>query len=372
MKEYSPQLIQERLAYLRRVVFFAGGGCLLCVLLVLAFVPVDERVEATGKIRSESDAYLFAPRDGVLDRAHVAEGDRVVAGQSIVGLNDTAERHKLKLVDAALAKAESDLELERFALERTLKLPLPRDFWHASEELEIVEKRALHADNEYERSSQLHSKGLISERELQRARLAREVAGAEAGKASEKLRVLEQGLEASISNEARAAVAVRAAEVRRLAAEREIIQQNIAQSVLRSPSDGIVTHLATTRPGQKVSLGDDLAHIAQGNPVWVDLYAGEAQTHRIRAGQKVVMDSLAFDTLRHGYIEGTVERVSLEVRSGSDPASHGSGKFRILARIENTPVELTIGSTVGAKVILQRIPLWRLLLPENLRSKGLF
>jgi multidrug resistance efflux pump len=368
VKNPTPQNIQQTLLFLRRLILLAGGGCLVGVLLLVALVPIDERVSATGKIRAESDSYLFAHRDGLLDRVYVHEGEIVEAGQAVLGLDDSAERQRLKMLEAALAKAESNLALERLSLERTLKLPLPRDFWHMEEDLAIVEERLRHAEVEFGRANTLHSKGLISEQELERSRLAVEVSRAEVTKTSEKLSVLEQGLESSILDEAKARIAGSIAAVHQLKVEKDIILENIEKSILRSPTHGVVTHLPVKRPGQKVAKGDDLAHIAHGDPVWVDLYAGENQVHRIRLGQKVIMDPLAFDTLRHGYIEGTIQRVPLEPERRVLDNDVEAGEFRIQARIDQTPMELKLGTSVRAKIILQRIPLWKLLLPEPMRG----
>ena len=135
---------------------------------------------------------------------------------------------------------------------------------------------------------------------------------------------------------------------------------------MRSPEAGVVTLLNKRRPGERVLRGEDLAHVAHGGATRANVFAGESQYHRVRPGQRVLMKSLSFDALRHGYIEGRVLRAGVEpVPQGDDDA--GSPTYRVVARIEHSPQKLVLGSTVEARIIIQRIPFWKLLLPETLR-----
>ena len=147
--------------------------------------------------------------------------------------------------------------------------------------------------------------------------------------------------------------------MRELEVQRDHCLAAIERCVIRAPADGIVTLLSKRRPGVKVTRGEDLAHLAHGAPVRVDIYCGENQYHRVRPGQRVLMRSNSFDALRHGYIEGTVQRVGIEPEIRED----GEPRFHVVALIEHAPQPLVLGSTVEARIIIRRTPLWRLILP---------
>ena len=76
------------------------------------------------------------------------------------------------------------------------------------------------------------------------------------------------------------------------------------------------------------------------------------------------MRSNTFDPLRHGYIEGTIQRVAIEPENNDQREP----SYRVVASIEHTPQPLVLGSTVDARIIIRRVPLWRLLLPHPRES----
>jgi len=351
---------------MRRLILASSAIVGVVLILLLLFVPVDERVVASGVVRSERDSYLYAPFDGLISSVPVYEGMSVKKGDPLMELDTTEYRDRLKQVEASIEKSREDLAFQQARLERTLKLPLPQEFWHMQEELDIIRERVLQAESERRRAAGLHAKGLMSLQDLERATLAMDLAKAEEAKLIEKSRIVEEGLESRILKEATAEIQAARASLKALEVDREIAASAIERCTIRSPEDGVVTYIKTRRPGTRVQPGDDLAHVSHGPGTRVDIYAGQNQYHRVAVGQRVLMRSNSFDTLRHGYIEGKVVRLAVEPRS--DPPegipSTGTPLFRVVANVEKTPQDLVIGSTVEAKIIIRRAPLWRLLLPN--------
>lgn len=363
----NPANIQRQLQGVRRLVLRLFAFSIVLLVAALAFVPVDKRVWATGRVRAAHDARLYAPEDGILKSVEVPEGGHVAKGDPVIRLDDTLHRAELKQIEANLEKARSDLEVQKARLERTAKLPLPKEFWHLQEEVGVTRERTRQSEVEYDRAIQLEKRGLISRQETERARLAVEITRADEMKAQEKVQIIEKGFESSILDEAYSEIQAAQASVRALEIERQLRLESIERCVLRAPAEGVVTLLNKRRPGERVQRGEDLAHLAHGGATRVDIFASENQLHRVRPGQRVLMKSKAFDTLRHGYIEGRVVRVGIEPEINAGNEAGGDAGYRIVADIEHTPLELSIGSTVEARIILQRIPLWKLTLPENLR-----
>ncbi len=361
--ESKPANVHHQLQSMRRLVVWALGGAGILIALLLAFIPVDERIIASGRVTAARDTHLYAPADGILKSIEAWEGESVVKGQVVLRLDDTEHLAALQQIEAGLAKARSELGTERARLERTTKLPLPKEFWHLQEELGVARERIRQGEVEYERALGLQKRGLISLQDAERARLAVEIARADEMKAKEKMGILREGLESSIVDEADAELQTAQAAVHALEIERKLRVEEIERCILRAPEEGVVTLLNKRRPGERVQRGEDLAHLAHGGATRVDIFAGENQFYRVKPGQRVLMRSNAFDTLRHGYIRGRVARVGIE----SEAAAGSAPSYRVVASIEQSPQDLMIGSTVEARIILQRIPLWKLLLPETLR-----
>lgn len=361
MENSNPTNIQKQLLRIRRIIIWCSSGALVVILGVITLVPVDERILASGVISSEHDTHLFAPTDGILGALKVREGERVTAGQPVILLDDTEWRERLRQVEATIHSARAELAQRKAAMEATAGLPLPKELWHTQEELTLARERIRTEELQTQRTRNLYEKGLVSRQDLERVQLNLETAKTDENKIADNLRVLESGLEEKILGAAAAEIETAYSDLRRLELERDLCLEAVERCVLRAPEDGTVTLVAKRRPGVKVTRGEDLAHIAHGKPVRVEIFCGENQYHRIQPGQRVVMRSKAFDAMRHGYIEGVVEQVGIEPIN----AENGEPRFRVLGRIEYSPQPLVLGSTVEARIIIRRVPLWRLIIPHQ-------
>lgn len=364
--------VRSHIRILGQLIFWTVGIVVAVLAGVLIFVPIDERVMAQGVVRSERDTYLYAPVDGILDKVLAWEGTALRAGDPVLQLDDTQLREELRKIEARIAKARNDLDLQVAHLQRTERLPLPPEFWHIRQEIALAAERIRQADAEAARARGLHEKGLMSAQDLERADLAADVARAEQEKLRERLRVVEEGLEGSILTEANAQIASAQAALEALEIERSLCLEAIERLVIRTPADGTVTLVNVRRPGARIERGDDLAHIAHGDSRRVDLFADEMHFHRVRPGQRVVMRSRGFDPLRFGYVEGRVVRVATEPEDKPpELVDDGEGpEFRVVAAIESTPQPLPLGSTVEGKIIIRRVPLWRTFFPPPSEEVG--
>lgn len=360
--------IQSQIRRIRRTIFGVISVVVLALVAILLFVPVDERVIASGIVRAEWDTYLYAPVDGTLAKIEVNEGEAVEKDAPILRLDDTELQEQLRKIEASIDKATVELEHKKKTLERTSRLPLPSQFWHMQEEMTIAREKILQNQSEYQRAKNLLAKGLVSQQDLERAQLAIDVAKAEEAKGQKKVEIIEGGLEGSILDEAKAEIQSALSTLRQLDVERNICRETMGRLVLRAPAAGTVTYLKERRPGVGVIRGENLARIAHGEAKRVEIFCGESQYHRIAPGQRVLMRSNSFDTLRYGYMEGRITKVAIEPETENPLAPSQTGpKYRVTAMVESSPQTPTLGSTVEARIIIRRIPFWKLLLPDTLK-----
>ncbi len=361
---------QQNLRLIRIWIISSVLGFGIILVALIGFVPVDEKVTASGIIVSEEEHYLYAPEDGILQEVKAYEGTRVKKGDPILLLDTQQQENWKAQIGAEIKEAQAALELKKVQLEKVNKLPLQKEFWHARSELAQAQQQALHAENELRRYTQLLEEKLTSQSEYDTRKLAHDMAQAELAKAKENVAMLDRGLEETAKKEALADLNAAGARLDRLTVDLKVCMEQIIRRQVCAPMDGMVTLVIKRRPGERVNRGDDLAHISGGEPKRVKIFVGENQMHRIRVGQHVRMRSNVFEFMRFGYIHGTITEAAMEAypRQPGEPVKEGS--YLVVAHVEETPSRLVLGSTVEAYIILRRVPVWKLLLPEDLRSEA--
>lgn len=331
---------------------------------LLIWVPMDEKVMAHGVLLSEKESYLYAPEEGLITRVDAREGANVRAGDPILSL-DTQELQKKKMeIEAQLQEAEATVRLKQARLEKISKLPLPKEFWYARSELVEMEQKRRHAALELERFDQLLKERLSSQSEYDAHKLADDLARSELDKARERVHILDRGLEESIRNEALADFQAATARLHHLKLDLSLCQEQMERRQLCSPMDGKIAFLMKCCVGKRVVKGEEIAHLWEGEATHARLFVNESQVHRIKPGQTIQMKSHVFEFMRYGYITAQVEEISMEPDLSCQETSSHERNYQVMARIEKSPQPLILGSGVEARIILQRVPLWRMLMPK--------
>lgn len=353
-----------------RVALIATVACTtLIIAFLLGFLPVDDKVPATGVVLAETDQFLYSPDEGLIESVAVADGAPVRKGDPILMLDCSGQVNAKSQIEAELKEANSAVELKQTQLEKIAKLPLPKEFWHARSELSEAQERSRYTALELDRYRQLIEAKLTSQSDYDARKLADDMAQSELGKVRERVAILDKGLEETIKKEALGEYNTAVARLERLKTDLRVCQEAIERRRITAPMDGRLTFLAKRRPGERVQKGEELAHLASGEANRARLMVGESQVHRIKAGQTVRMRSNTFDLMKFGYIDAHVDEVALEPGPrGTSETGPGEARYRVMVRIDRTPLPLTLGSTLDAKIILRRVSLWRMLLPE--RSAG--
>lgn len=358
----SPKL-RTQLRTIQMWVLAAFVGFTIAAASLVLWVPIDDKLPATGVVLAEQELYVYAPDDGIVQEIQAREGAEVKAGDLILTLDSREQENRKIQLEAELKEATAQLQLKQAQLEKVSKLPLPKEFWHARSELAEAEERARHAALEMERYEQLLNQKVASESEVSERKMKYTLAQSEIEKAKAQVEVLDQGLEATILKEALAELNSSTAHVEKLKTDIWVCDSQITRRQVRASIDGKVTLLTKRRIGEAVVKGEELAHVSRGEANRGKLFVHETQVHRIRKGQRVRMKSSVFDSLRYGYIEGHVEEVALEPSTSKSDDAVQQKTYRVMTRIDQTPVPLVLGSSLDAKIILRRKPIWKLLLP---------
>jgi multidrug resistance efflux pump len=353
--------IQKRLQKIRRRIIILSLVTLSGIGGLLFFIPIDEKVHASGVVRAERETYVRASIDGILAEIPVHVTEEVKAGAILARFDATDAKESLRKIEAQIDQAKAELALRTQKLETVLKQPLPKEFLHTQEDLEIAKKKKEQSEIDYQRIASLGENGAVSKHFIENARLEAELLNVEFQKAEKKVEIIEKGLEKTIVDEARAEVLTAKKNLGIMEVERASLQEVLSRHEIRAPEDSVVTLILKRTPGERAAKGDDLFHLAHGSGRLVKVFATEREYHRIKTGQKVLMTSPAFDRYRYGYIEGTVVATAIE----SEPQESGGEKrvYRVHVRVDQTPQPLMLGSSVEADIVLRRTPIWRLLLP---------
>ncbi len=215
-----------------------------------------------------------------------------------------ALRERLAGVDSRIAGARAardSARADRQGLEETLPL----------NEEQLQGRRNLEAEGFAARAqvAQLEERVLTQRRAIEAGLADERQAGAEiAMLRRERQQALEdfRAQAASERAEAEAITATRAQGVRR-AQLREGLQ------VLTAPTDGIVNEISVTTIGEVVEAGAPMATIVPaGSELIVEALILNRDVGFVAPGQQVIVKLEAFPFTRHGYIEGIVEHVSAD------------------------------------------------------------
>lgn len=266
---------------------------------VVARTVVDE-VRFIASVEPSVSTTVAAEVAGSVVEVPAREGDRIVAGQSVLARLDTRPREiQRREAEAVMARAREELEkLERgYRVEEVAQRAAEK-----AEQAAIFER----TERDFLRAERLHREELISLADLQQAQATFEAARQRHRRAAEALRMAESGPRPEEIAQARADVAATRARVDRIVDE-------IRRSTVIAPISGYVVR-KHVEVGAWVQPGTPVADLIALDPVEVTGPVGEREIRRVRVGEaaRVTVDAYpgrAFD----GRITAVIP--------GADPAS---------------------------------------------------
>ncbi len=290
-----------------------------------ALRPMEQTVSALGTLLAIDRATVSIKTTGRLRAFNVDIGSAVKAGDVLVQIEPRDYELRIKQTEALLAQARARLGLTVEGGDDKVDIEKVSTVREAKALLAEAEKNVA-------RFRRLQLEKISSEAEMERAQAAYLV----------NLNRYEDSLQDA--REKQAVLAQRRAEL-------EIARQQLTDTSVRAPFDGVVQQRLTSM-GEFVSSGNAVLVLVRVNPLKLRAEIPERQSSRIRSGQLV---RLSVDGDTNAY-EGTLQRVS--------PAlDERTRMLTIEAEIPN-PGHLRPGAFAKAAIVVQD-PKPALVIPED-------
>lgn len=359
------------------------GGLLAAAFVWAALVKANLVVRASGRVRSvEAPVRVFAPAftelAGRVVAAPFQEGDEVHAGDALVRLDTAHIENRIERLQQTLAAAEKESEMLT-GLEALLAEELSSAKEKATAELDQAEAALTRADDQrasmirsaqagahatrdvVQRMLPLRSSGVVTDEQFVKAETALR-------EAEEKLVAAELPVDKGPVRIARRSLdlidrdfAVRQAEAqaRRVAKEGEAaavrkdvrqLELQRAESVLRSPIDGVVVS-GHVDPGDVLEPGKPVMEIAPRDGYRFETAVSSADVGQVKVGMPVRIRFDAYDYQKYGSLAGVVSYIAPDSRTVDQLRTHAAGpathSVAFLVRIEMESDEVGRGSTCG-------------------------
>jgi len=121
------------------------------------------------------------------------------------------------------------------------------------------------------------------------------------------------------------------------------LEINIENTIIRAPFDGIL-NTRYVEQGDYVQSGDNIAMIADLNPLIVKAYVTENQIEKLKVGQKAEINLL------------NKTQVAGDVRYIASVADEATNTFKIEIAIDNTKRKLLAGLSSEVNIVLSKVP----------------
>ena len=330
-------------------------------LLAAIFVHLPDTVTCTFVLTASQGADpIQAPRQAVVHRVAVSEGQKVKAGDTLFVLGsdeirglDTQSRtlgEDLHSHEESLAKADA-----AYASQLEIKTA---EISQAESEVKFRDKHASTSRDLVARMEKLSKKGGIAQVELIKYRLDAAESEKDLSVAQRTLQQVNFDRERMQTDHARQR-SEDLAEIEKLKFRLAALKGDMENSQLnlltvRAPYDAVVISLAQRNAGNVVQSGQELCQLSRmDSHLRARLTVGEAGLPKLIVGQRVRLFLDAFPYQRYGAVSATLDWVSPSAISSSE-GSH----FIALASLDKSgarkPLALRVGMGGQARVVVGR------------------
>jgi HlyD family secretion protein len=225
----------------------------------------------------------------------VQEGDRVRKGQLLARL-DTAR------LEPQFAQVEAQVVAQRFVVQRLRNGSRPEEIAQARANVEAAKADALNARLQYDRlksAAELSAGRAVKLQDVDNAKAALHVADA-------RLVVNLRALDLALAGPRKEEIAENEARLRASEAQAALLRQQLADSELMAPVDGVV-RTRVMEPGEMASPQRSVFALAITDPKWVRVYVSEPNLGKVQHGMPA---AVAVDSFPDRRFEGWVGFIS--------------------------------------------------------------
>jgi HlyD family secretion protein len=225
----------------------------------------------------------------------VQEGDLVKKGQ-VLG---TLEMERLK---SAVARAEARVQAQSQVVKRLENGTRPEEIEQARANVQASQTDLENARRVYDRFKRSAVSGASSQQDLDTAKTAVELADS-------RLRVNQNALKLAVSGPRQEEIAEAHAVLRANEADLAVLQQDLVNATLVSPTDGVLQN-RILEPGEMASPQRPVLTIAITDPKWVRAYIPQPDLGRIHQGMSAFVTSDSFPGRRYEAWVGFISPVA--------------------------------------------------------------
>ncbi|MGZ3881393.1 MAG: HlyD family secretion protein, partial [Flavisolibacter sp.] len=255
--------------------------------------------EETDDAQISADITPVIPRvSGYIKEIKVNDNQYVKKGDTLIVLDDRDFAIKLQEAEAALAAAQSNLEIAKATTSaaRANISTSAASVGTIDAQIDAARVNVWRSSQDYDRYSNLIKDHSVTQQQYEQALAAKQTA-------EKQLAILqEQKKQASTQTNA---VAVQSnATAQQVGAANAVVQQrrvevdaaklNLSYTVVTAQQDGLVSKI-NVQPGQVVQAGQSLFSLVHSNSIWVTANFKETQINKMRVGQKAIVTVDAFN-----------------------------------------------------------------------------
>ncbi|MDR2342154.1 MAG: HlyD family efflux transporter periplasmic adaptor subunit [Campylobacteraceae bacterium] len=274
----------------KRFIFFCSCFVLIIVFLVFSMYPRNEDISFYGNVdtRTVSLGFRFL---GKVEKINKDEGDSVVEGEILASLDS-------KNLQNSIAEAEARLNAEKMKFDKLKNGFRKEDISEAKGEFEAAEANLKLTKDIFERQERLLEKSATSKEAYLNAKYKYEAAEGTFKKAESLYKMRIKGYQ----NED---IEAQNALVSSLEASLKSVLQDLEDSVIKSPFDGIILS-RLKEEGAIVNPGERILEISRQDEFWVKAYVDESHLGAISQGDEVLVYT---DVRKEPYI-GVIGNIS--------------------------------------------------------------
>ena len=298
--------------------------------------PVNQ-LTLSGNIEAHESLVGFKVQGRVVELP-VEEGQQVAQGALLARIDDADLQQRVRMDEAAVGVRESDLAL-------SLAGTRPQEVKAAEQSMIDAKADLAQKKLDNERAEKLFAKDEIAAEERDQAATALKRAEAISKAAEQRYNEAEEG---SRKEE----IAIARANLNEASESLGLSRVNQSYSVLRAPSDGVVT-VRQVELGEVVAPGSPVVTLADLDHIWLRAYIAETDLGRIHWGQEAIVTIDTYPGKQyHGRISFISPSAEFTPKSVQTYKERVTLVYRIKIEIDNLNHELKPGMPADANIDL--------------------